>query len=128
MTTKMRLVLYDLLGILYFVFLIGWVFAVFNLIIFWFVTALFFLSSLFIRPNEYNPVKTRRVIPILIFSIMAISCIVAICIGVKSSLDDSLCYLLPTWFKLILGCCFAANTVVMLSKLLQDLKIGQKME
>jgi hypothetical protein len=128
MTTKMRLILYDLLGILYFVFLIGWVFAVFNLIIFLFVTALFSLLSLFIRPNQYDLGKTRRVILILIFSIMVISCIVAICIGVKSSWDDSLCPLLPTWFKLIFGCCLAANTVVVLSKLLQDLKIGQKME
>lgn len=128
MTTKMRLVLYDLLCILYFVFLIGWVFAVFNLIIFWFGSALFFLSSLFIRPNEYNLGKTRRVILVLIFSIMAISCIAAYFKGVKSSLDDSLRHLLPTWFQLILGCCFVATAVVMLSKLLQDLKVGQKME
>ena len=128
MTTKMRLVLYDLLCILYYVLLIGWVFAVFNLIIFWFGSALFFLSSLFIRPNEYDFGKTRRVILISILSIMVISCITAYCIGVKSSLDDSLCHLLPTWFQLILGCCLVVIAVVMLSKLLQDLKVGQKME
>ena len=125
MAIKMRLVLYDLLCILYFVFIIGWVFAVFNLIIFWFGSALFFLSSLFIRLNEYNLGKTRRVIIAFTFSIVAICCISAYFIGVKSSLDDSLRFPLPTWFQLVLGCCFVAAAIVTLLKLLQNIKVGQ---
>ena len=128
MATKTRLVSYDLLCILYFLLFTGWVFAVFNLIIFWFGSVLFTSSSLFIRPNGYNLGKKRRVIMISIVSIMVISCIAAYFIGVKSSLDDSLCHILPTWFQLTLGCCFVAIAIVMLSKLLQDLKVGQKME
>jgi hypothetical protein len=124
MTTKTRFVLYDSLYILYFVLVAGWIFSILNMMVFFIGLPLLLLPSALIRPHGYKIGKTKGVILVLIFSVMVISGLVAYCLGVKPSIDDALCILLPTWFQLMLGCGFVAAAVVMLSKLLQDLKVS----
>ena len=128
MSTKALSILYDLLCILFFVFYAGWIFSIFNLMVFFLGKPLVLLPIAFLRPCEYKVGKTRYVIIVLIFFVVFISVVVAYFLGVKKLIDDSGFVLLPAWFQLILGGCFLVGAFVMLSKLLQDLKISKKME
>jgi hypothetical protein len=115
----MQSVLCDSLFILYFGLFAGWSFSIINFIVFILGQPLLLIPTIFIRPPEYKIGKTRGVILVLIVFVMAISGFVAYCLGVES-VDSSLW---PIWFKLMLGCCFVAAAAVMLSKLLQDMKV-----
>ena len=126
MTNKGRAILCDTLGILFFGLYAGWSFSLINLIVLFLVQPFLLLPSIFIRPGVVHKNKMNKVIGVilsLIALIIVISGFVGYFVMGAKSADSSQW---PFAFKLTLGLCFLTGMVVMLYKLLQDMKIPEE--
>jgi hypothetical protein len=124
MSTKKRMVLYDSLCILYFLIYGGAVFTGWPLMAVTFVLPLIMLPLIVIRPPEYKMGKARVIIFFVIIAILTVSLIIAL----KSGIDNKDSALWPVYLKLIFGGGFASLAIIMVSKLLEDMKFIERTE
>jgi len=122
MSIKKRMLLYDSLYFLYFVLFSGSIFTTWTSLFFFFVQPLILLPAIAIRPREYNIGKLRFMIICLLLTIMTIILIIAYPLGV----DVKIGTLWPIWLKLIVGSCFASCAIIMISKLIEDMKFVER--